>query len=277
MDENNSVYKSIEGNLYSKDGKTLIQYALGKQEGDVMIPDAVTTIGAEAFYECRYLLTVSTSANSLLTTIGDNAFNKCGNLLSIILPESVTYVGSYAFFVCTKAVIYCEAASQPSGWDEYWNDSNRPVVWDCNNSEIASNGYIYATLDGIRYALKDGQATVAGQNCNITSAIIPESVVYKGVTYSVVAIGSGAFYECANLTEVSIPDGVTSIGASVFCYCDNLTEVFVPNSVVSVGNYAFGYCDKLTIYCEVEDKPTGWKEYWNNSNRPVVWGAGEKQ
>ena len=41
VDENNTVYKSIDGNLYSKDGKTLVQYAVGKQDKSFVIPDSV--------------------------------------------------------------------------------------------------------------------------------------------------------------------------------------------------------------------------------------------
>jgi hypothetical protein len=41
----------------------------------------------------------------------------------------VTSVGEGAFYECPSLTIYCETTSQPSGWDSYWNYSNRPVVW----------------------------------------------------------------------------------------------------------------------------------------------------
>ena len=53
VDVNNSNYKSIDGNLYSKDGKTLIQYALGKTDASFTIPSSVTSIGYYAFYAFR--------------------------------------------------------------------------------------------------------------------------------------------------------------------------------------------------------------------------------
>jgi len=41
----------------------------------------------------------------------------------------VMSIGDYAFDGCSSLTIYCEAESQPSGWNKYWNYSNRPVVW----------------------------------------------------------------------------------------------------------------------------------------------------
>jgi len=167
--------------------------------------------------------------------------------------------------------IYCEAESRPSGWASNWN-SNRPVVWDCNNNDVASDGYIYTVVEGIRYALKNGEAMVAGQPSNITTANISASITYKGTSYPVTSIGSSAFYYCESLTKVVIPDSVTSIGNYAFNSCYSLTKVVIPDSVTSIGNYAFEDCYSLTIYCEATSEPSGWFSYWNYSNRPVVWG-----
>ncbi|MBQ7340247.1 MAG: hypothetical protein IJW43_05290 [Clostridia bacterium] len=41
----------------------------------------------------------------------------------------MTSIGCYAFLECSKLTIYCEAESEPGGWNGAWNSSNRPVVW----------------------------------------------------------------------------------------------------------------------------------------------------
>jgi len=172
------------------------------------------------------------------------------------------------------------------------------VVWNCKNNEVATDGAIYKIIDGIRYTLKDGIATVIEQTSNIAGSItIPTSVMYNGSTYAVTSIGYRAFYNCSSLTEIVIPESVTSIGerafyscsslttvtfgdnsqltsigAWAFAYCSSLTEIVIPEGVTSIGFSAFYGCDSLTIYCEAESKPSGWSRNWNDSSCPVVWG-----
>ena len=58
VDVNNGYYQSIDGNLYSKEGRTLIQYAIGKTQTEFIIPDSVTSIGWFAFSGCTSLSSV---------------------------------------------------------------------------------------------------------------------------------------------------------------------------------------------------------------------------
>ena len=76
--------------------------------------------------------------------------------------------------------------------------------------------------------------------------VIPETVVYGGVTCSVTNIGNYAFSQCIGLTSITIPNSVRSIGDDAFYYCIRLTSVTIPNSVTSIGNYAFSQCIGLT-------------------------------
>ena len=109
-------------------------------------------------------------------------------------------------------------------------------------------GDLYYNLDATSQT-----AEVTSQNSSnpywsttITTAIIPASVEYNSVTYSVTSIGGWAFYNCSGLTSVTIPNSVTSIGEDAFSSCSVLTSIDIPNSVTSIGSSAFSYCSGLT-------------------------------
>ena len=78
------------------------------------------------------------------------------------------------------------------------------------------------------------------------NVVIPASVTYKGVTYSVTSIGDSAFDGCSGLTSITIPESVTSIGKSAFSGCSGLTSINIPESVTSIGKSAFWGCSGLT-------------------------------
>ena len=80
---------------------------------------------------------------------------------------------------------------------------------------------------------------------SITSIEIPERISYENKEYIVTSIGQSAFYECAKLEKVTIPESVTSIGLSAFYNCVKLEKVTIPSGVTSIGNYAFSRCTAL--------------------------------
>ena len=105
------------------------------------------------------------------------------------------------------------------------------------------------------YNIENGVAKVTSQNNSSpyyttypTGALtIPSSVNYNGTTYSVAAIGNGAFTQCSGLTSVTIPSSVTTIGNYAFNGCTGLIgPLTIPNSVTTIGNYAFNGCTGLT-------------------------------
>ena len=143
----------------------------------------------------------------------------------ITVPAGVQYMGRGVFLGCDLLVVCCEAESAPAGWSSAWNMGKDavdlrlpvPVVWDCENNEVADDGCIYTTVDGIRYALCDGEATVLAQgNSEETSVTIPESVSYGGETYAVTEIAESAFVGWDSLSEANLPAGLTRIGAYAF-------------------------------------------------------------
>lgn len=75
--------------------------------------------------------------------------------------------------------------------------------------------------------------------------VIPETVTHNDTSYRVTTIGNYAFYNCSELTSVTIPNSVTLIGEGVFFYCSNLRQVSIPESVTNMGMYVFYSCPNL--------------------------------
>ena len=211
----------------------------------------------------------------------DRAFSDCSNLASITIPSSVRSIGKYAFSGCSSLTIYCEAVKKPSRWHTNWNNSNRPVVWDCLNNDVADDGYIHVVVEDIRYALKDNEAMVA-RNVYSGDIVIPSSVEYKGNQYPVTSIGSSAFSECSSLTSITIPSSVTSIGDYAFYDCDNLQTVYYGGNEeqwtqIQIGDYNYDLtsADRY-YYSEVRPNGSEWhiSSYWHwdeTKTHPVIW------
>ena len=99
-------------------------------------------------------------------------------------------------------------------------------AWDYERVQIDD---LYYNLDA---TTKTAEVTYqlqwdANNYSGLTTAIIPASVTYNSVIYSVKSIGGYAFYECTGLTSVTIPNSVTSIGDRAFEGCTGLTSIIV--------------------------------------------------
>ena len=94
---------------------------------EVVLHNGITEIGNGCFSGCTSLTKFNLPAE--IAVIGENVFSNCSNLTSVIIPKSVTSIGFGAFASCSGLTIYCEAESQPSGWDSEWNYTDCPVVW----------------------------------------------------------------------------------------------------------------------------------------------------
>ena len=94
VEEGNPAYCSYDGLLLSKD-RTILMHGIN---GDVIVPDTVTTIAEEAFY-VRIGLT-SIEIPKSVTSIGNSAFSGCSGLTSVTIPDSVASIGKEAFAGC---------------------------------------------------------------------------------------------------------------------------------------------------------------------------------
>ena len=116
VDESNSVYSSdISGVLFNKDKSKLVFYPEGKTESSYTIPCSVTSIGDDAFLWCENIISITIPDS--VTSIGECSFDGCRKLNSVTISKSVTSIGYGAFLDCSNlyTVHY-------TGTEEQWND-----------------------------------------------------------------------------------------------------------------------------------------------------------
>ena len=197
-----------------------------------------------AFAQCELLKSVTIEKGLQKIYLG--AFSGCYLLDEITIPDSVTYVDEDVFKGCEALVVYCEATKEPTAWENGWKGEKKPAIWNCENNDVADDGYMYPRINGIRYQLLSSKANVIRQgNLAITEVTIPASVTYKGITYPTDRVESYAFYECTSITKVTLPSTCKFIGRYTFYCCTSLTSVTIPNSVIEIAGDAFLGCESL--------------------------------
>lgn len=104
-----------------------------------------------------------------------------------------------------------------------------------------------ATIDGVKYFLLDGEATVMAQTEQLEGDIvIPETVHYGGETYSVVSLVDEAFANQDGITSVTLPNSVTELGKGCFSRCGGLESITLSENLTSLPDQCLYWCDKLT-------------------------------
>lgn len=96
----NPTYSSIDGILYDKEQRVLIQCPGGKV-GEITIPDSVTSFGSRAFGGCSGL-TGTLTIPDRVTAIGDIAFYSCSGLTGLTIGNGVTSIGLDSFYGCSN-------------------------------------------------------------------------------------------------------------------------------------------------------------------------------
>ncbi len=224
---------------------------------NVEIPDKingriVTGIGDEAFKYCAILTSITIPDG--VTSIGSNAFYFCTNLRSVTIPDNVTEIYEGAFFNCTSLKsVTIPAGVKTIGPEAFgyqlYNDEKKTV--DGFSIKYVKNtyGHYYATKNDfsketclVTEELDNGTLAIKGYAGFDKIFTVPSEINGKKVT----EIGDRAFWGCANLTSITIPDSVMSIGFIAFSDCSSLKSVTIPDSVTSIGDSAFGDCTSLT-------------------------------
>jgi hypothetical protein len=135
VSNNNQAFQSIDGNLYTKDGETLVQYVWGKTDELFVVPDCVKIIDRAAFWDCDHLKTVIISNN--VTTIEEWAFGDCNNLTSVVIGDSVQYIGDDAFYFL-KYVYLTEDA-----WSNFFTDHTYNEIVGYENVGFSAAAWCY--------------------------------------------------------------------------------------------------------------------------------------
>ena len=174
----------------------------------------VTTIGKDAFYNCKSLTSIQIP-NSV-KTIGEYAFYNCKSLTSVQIPNSVTTIGRCAFLYC-ESLTFVQIPNSVTTIGKY-------AFRHCHSLTSVQIPNSVTTID-------EG----AFDNCqSLMSIQIPNSVT---------TIGENAFWGCTSLTSVQIPNSVTTISDSAFYNCTSLTSVLLLNPNTIIGKNAFLNCN----------------------------------
>ena len=212
----NSQFRSIDGVLFSKDGKTLFYVPPKIKKDSYVVPDGVVDVRDGAFRDCASLSYVVFPKT--IQTIGNYGFSGCSSLPSVDIPETVEFIGFGAFSDCVSLKAINVAKSNPQ----------------------------YCSIDGVLFS-KDATITVDMPDGAETDAyVVPEGVK---------VIASSAFASCRRLKSIVLPETVEEIGDWAFFACSSLETLALPKNVEKIDTTAFDDCESLTSIDVDEDNP----------------------
>lgn len=246
--------------------------------GDLTLPDSVQIVGNDAFSECTGL-TGTLTLGSSLQTIGAGAFYDCSFSGNLVIPDSVTSIGRYAFYSRpylrpeTQGTLTLGRNLRTIGEfafleSRYTGSLTIPdsvveigerAFYQCENLNgtltlgrslrtIGKEAFYWCAFTG-SLTIPEGVAEIADGAFSSLHQFNRDGMFNGTLTLpsTLKTIGAEAFAYTDFSGELLIPDGVTSIGANAFAKCDGFGGTLsLPDSVKTVGESAFYQCEGFT-------------------------------
>lgn len=204
----NPCFSSLNGVLYNKSRKTLLQYPAGKT-GAFVIPSSVTRIETYAFNGAGL---TSLTIPSTVTSIGSCAFSGCSELSTLTIPASVISIEEEAFqgMHLKSITVHSSNPAYCSVNGVLYNKAKTTLMY-CPQKTTGA----FTVPSSVTRIAKSAFA-----NTDITGITLPSKLKY---------IDEMAFWEC-DFTTITIPASVISIGADAFTLCRDLKSINVSAS-----------------------------------------------
>lgn len=205
----------------------------------VSIPNSVTKIGDEAFFQCKNLTNVLLPDS--IKQIGREAFSLCSSLNKVTIPKGVTSIKYKAFYNCGNLKsILMQGGITTIGREAFENCYNLTNITLPNSlTEIGYEAFrnCEKLVDiSVPEGVKSIESRAFYRCVNLTNITLPSSLT---------EIEDETFSTCEKLTSITIPKGVKTIGKGAFCICRSLKNVLIPNSVTNIGDVSFYGCENL--------------------------------
>jgi len=226
VDENNTVYSSVDGVLLNK-GKTSFLNCPNGRTGVYTLPASITNISAGAFAYCSRLSGIFLGQN--VKTIGQNAFLYCENLEHYGVDELNPY------FSELDGVLFNKNRTSLVKFPEH--RTGHYVIPD-GVCIIEDRAFLLAQVNYIEqpnsmFSIGDYAFAKCGHLGGVT------------IGGNVTNIGCDAFFECPKLGNLAIPDSVVTIDYGAFTRCLSLTSVIVGSSLAELHYDVFMSCSNL--------------------------------
>ncbi|MBR3868079.1 MAG: leucine-rich repeat protein [Clostridia bacterium] len=237
VNEHNKNYSSDKnGVLFNKNKTELIQYPIGNARTKYAIPVSVTSIGEEAFSDCKSLTSITISDS--VTSIGEEAFSDCESLTSITISDSVTSIGEYAFNKCNNlnTVYY-------TGTEDQWNNINI----DQGNEDLTNADIIF------NFTGNSDNTLVMATSANFPPFEYVENGNYVGIDIEIaekIAEKLGMALEIRDVEFSSIISGVQSGKFDM-----GIAGMIITETRLNYVNFSNTYAANIQVVIVTEDSP----------------------